>query len=180
MLLAAAAGGEVLVRNIIPTHMNCLTTKLEEMGVRVTEYDDSIRIERDGALRGTSVATMPYPGFPTDLQPQMVALLSTVAGDSLVQENVWDNRFQYVDQLRKMGADIKIDGRKARISGTQLQGTEVTATDLRAGAALIIAGAAANGVTEISSPHYIDRGYSDIERRLRSIGVKIERIFEAD
>ena len=180
MLLAAAAGGEVLVRNIIPTHMNCLTTKLEEMGVRVTEYDDSIRIERDGALRGTSVATMPYPGFPTDLQPQMVALLSTVAGDSLVQENVWDNRFQYVDQLRKMGADIKIDGRKARISGTHLQGTEVTATDLRAGAALIIAGAAANGVTEISSPHYIDRGYSDIERRLRSIGVKIERIFEAD
>ena len=180
MLLAAAAGGEVLVRNIIPTHMNCLTTKLEEMGVRVTEYDDSIRIERDGALRGTSVATMPYPGFPTDLQPQMVALLSTVAGDSLIQENVWDNRFQYVDQLRKMGADIKIDGRKARISGTHLQGTEVTATDLRAGAALIIAGAAANGVTEISSPHYIDRGYSDIERRLRSIGVKIERIFEAD
>lgn len=180
MLLAAAAGGEVLVRNIIPTHMNCLTTKLEEMGVRVTEYDDSIRIERDGALRGASVTTMPYPGFPTDLQPQMVALLSTVEGSSTVRENVWDNRFQYVDQLLKMGADIKIDGRKAKISGTSLHGAEVTATDLRAGAALIIAGAAADGVTEISSPHYIDRGYSDIERRLRSIGVKIERIFEAD
>ena len=180
MLLAAAAGGEVLVRNIIPTHMNCLTSKLEEMGVNVTEYDDSIRIERDGVLRGTAVRTMPYPGFPTDLQPQMVALLSTVGGKSTVDENVWDNRFQYVDQLLNMGADITINGRRANISGTTLHGAEVTATDLRAGAALIIAGAAAEGVTEIASPHYIDRGYSDIERRLRSIGVKIERIFEAD
>ena len=180
MLLAAAAGGEVLVRNIIPRHMNCLTSKLEEMGVNVTEYDDSIRIERDGQLRGTSVKTMPYPGFPTDLQPQMVALLATVSGKSTVVENVWDNRFQYIDQLLKMGADITIDGRSAKISGNSLSGAEVTATDLRAGAALIIAGAAAEGVTEISSPHYIDRGYSDIEHRLRSIGVKIERIFEAD
>ena len=180
MLLAAAAGGEVLVRNIIPTHMNCLTSKLEEMGVNVTEYDDSIRIQSSGRLRGTSVRTMPYPGFPTDLQPQMVALLSTVKGKSTVIENVWDNRFQYVGELLAMGADIKIDGRCANISGKSLNGAEVTATDLRAGAALIIAGAAAEGVTEISSPHYIDRGYSDIERRLRSIGVKIERIFEAD
>ncbi len=180
MLLAAAAGGEVLVRNIIPTHMNCLTTKLEEMGVNVTEYDDSIRIERDKELRGTSVKTMPYPGFPTDLQPQMVALLSTVSGKSTVDENVWDNRFQYIDQLLNMGADIKINGRRANISGVTLHGAEVTATDLRAGAALIIAGAAAEGITNIASPHYIDRGYSDIERRLRSIGVKIERIFEED
>ncbi len=180
MLLAAAAGGEVLVRNIIPTHMNCLTSKLEEMGVNVTEYDDSIRIQRDGNLKGTSVKTMPYPGFPTDLQPQMVALLSTVNGKSTVDENVWDNRFQYIDQLLSMGADITINGRRANISGTTLHGAEVTATDLRAGAALIIAGAAAEGVTEIASPHYIDRGYSDIERRLRSIGVKIERIFTAD
>ncbi len=180
MLLAAAAGGEVLVRNIIPTHMNCLTSKLEEMGVNVTEYDDSIRIESDGNLKGTSVRTMPYPGFPTDLQPQMVALLSTVGGKSTVDENVWDNRFQYISELLSMGADITINGRRASISGATLHGAEVTATDLRAGAALIIAGAAAEGVTEISSPHYIDRGYSDIERRLRSIGVKIERIFEAD
>ena len=110
----------------------------------------------------------------------MVALLSTVGGKSTVDENVWDNRFQYVDQLLNMGADITINGRRANISGTTLHGAEVTATDLRAGAALIIAGAAAEGVTEIASPHYIDRGYSDIERRLRSIGVKIERIFEAD
>ena len=180
MLLAAAAGGEVLVRNIIPRHMNCLTSKLEEMGVNITEYDDSIRVERDTEIRGTSVKTMPYPGFPTDLQPQMVALLSTVNGKSSVDENVWDNRYQYVDQLLAMGADIEIEGRRANICGTKLHGAEVTATDLRAGAALIIAGAAAEGVTEIASPHYIDRGYSDIERRLRSIGVKIERIFEAD
>ena len=180
MLLAAAAGGEVLVRNIIPRHMNCLTSKLEDMGVNVTDYDDSIRIISEGHLRGTSVRTMPYPGFPTDLQPQMVAFMSTVDGESRMDENVWDNRYQYVDQLLSMGADIKIDGRRASISGKKLKGAPVTATDLRAGAALIIAGAAADGVTEISSPHYIDRGYANIERRLRSIGLKIERIFEAD
>lgn len=180
MLLAAAAGGEVLVRNIIPKHMDSLTSKLEEMGVNVTEYDDSIRIERSGSLHGVSVRTMPYPGFPTDLQPQTVALLSVVSGNSIVTEDVWDNRFQYVDQLKAMGADIEINGKRAYIKGASLHGSEVWATDLRAGAALIIAGAAAKGVTEINSPHYIDRGYSDIERRLRSIGVKIERIFEAD
>ncbi len=180
MLLAAAAGGEVLVRNIIPKHMDSLTSKLEEMGVNVTEYDDSIRIERSTDLKGISVRTMPYPGFPTDLQPQMVALLSTVKGNSTVTEDVWENRFQYVDELRAMGADIEISGKRALIKGGKLHGGEVQATDLRAGAALIIAGAATEGVTQISSPHYIDRGYSDIERRLRSIGVKIERIFEAD
>ena len=180
MLLAAAAGGEVIVRNIIPKHMDCLVSKLEEMGVNVTEYDDSIRIERSGELRGVSVRTMPYPGFPTDLQPQTVALLSTINDNSTVIENVWDNRFQYIDQLRAMGADIELSGKRASINGGPLKGAQVWATDLRAGAALIIAAAAAEGATEINSPHYIDRGYADIERRLRSIGVKIERIFEAD
>ncbi len=180
MLLAAAAGGEVLIRNIIPKHMECLTSRLEETGVKVTEYDDSIRIERDGQMRGVSVRTMPYPGFPTDLQPQMVALLSTAEGKSTVTEDVWESRFQYISELIAMGADITIDGKRALINGTRLRGASVKATDLRAGAALIIAAVAAEGVTEIGSPHYIDRGYSDIERRLRSIGVKIERIFEAD
>ena len=180
MLLAAAAGGEVLVRNIIPKHMDCLVSKLEELGVSVTEYDDSVRICRNTKLRGASVRTQPYPGFPTDLQPQIVALLSTVNGTSTVSEDVWENRFQYVDQLRAMGAKIEISGKKAIIEGTQLKGASVVATDLRAGAAMIIAGASASGVTEIGSPHYIDRGYYDIERRLRSIGVKIERIFEED
>lgn len=180
MLLAAAAGGEVLVRNIIPRHMDCLVSKLEEMGVKITQYDDSIRVERTGQLRGISVRTMPYPGFPTDLQPQIVAMLSTVNGKSVVLEDVWESRFQYVEQLVNMGADIKIEGKRAIINGGRLSGADVTATDLRAGAALMIAGAAAEGVTCIASPHYIDRGYSDIERRLRSVGVKIERIFEAD
>lgn len=180
MLLAAAAGGEVLVRNIIPRHMDCLVSKLEEMGVKITQYDDSVRVERTGQLRGISVRTMPYPGFPTDLQPQIVAMLSTVNGKSVVLEDVWESRFQYVEQLVNMGADIKIEGKRAIINGGRLSGADVTATDLRAGAALMIAGAAAEGVTCIASPHYIDRGYSDIERRLRSVGVKIERIFEAD
>lgn len=180
MLLAAAAGGEVLVRNIIPRHMDCLVSKLEEMGVKITQYDDSVRVERTGQLRGISVRTMPYPGFPTDLQPQIVAMLSTVNGKSVVLEDVWESRFQYVEQLVNMGADIKIEGKRAIINGGHLSGADVTATDLRAGAALMIAGAAAEGVTCIASPHYIDRGYSDIERRLRSVGVKIERIFEAD
>ena len=123
---------------------------------------------------------MPYPGFPTDLQAQIVALLSTVNSHSTVTEDVWEHRFQYVDELRKMGANISTDGKRAEIDGGVLSGASVRATDLRGGAAMIIAGAAADGVTEISSPNYIDRGYSDIERRLRSIGVKIERIFEAD
>ncbi len=180
MLLAAASGGDVLVRNIIPKHMDCLVSKLEEIGVNVTEYDDSIRISRTGELRGTSVRTMPYPGFPTDLQPQMVALLSTVKGRSTVIEDVWDNRFQYVDQLLKMGADITVNGKRAEIQGSKLHGALVQATDLRAGAAMIIAAVASDGVTQIASPHYIDRGYTDIERRLRSIGVKIERVFEED
>lgn len=180
MLLAAASGGDVLVRNIIPKHMECLVSKLEEMGVNITEYDDSIRISRTGELRGTSVRTMPYPGFPTDLQPQMVALLSTVKGRSTVIEDVWDNRFQYVAELLKMDADITVNGKRAEIQGKKLQGALVQATDLRAGAAMIIAGVAAEGVTQIGCPHYIDRGYTDIERRLRSIGVKIERVFEED
>ena len=180
MLLAAASGGDVLVRNIIPKHMECLVSKLEEMGVNITEYDDSIRISRSNELRGTSVRTMPYPGFPTDLQPQMVALLSTVKGRSTVVEDVWDNRFQYVSELLKMGADITVNGKRAEIQGNKLHGALVQATDLRAGAAMIIAGVAAEGVTQIGCPHYIDRGYTDIERRLRSIGVKIERVFEED
>ncbi len=180
MLLAAATGGEVLVRNIIPKHMDCLVSKLEEMGTRITEYDDSVRVERTDKMRGVSVRTMPYPGFPTDLQPQIVAMLSTVGAKSTVTEDVWENRFQYIDELLKLGADITTEGKRAVINGGALHGGNVTATDLRAGAALIIAAAAAEGVTYISSPHYIDRGYSDIERRLRSVGVKIERIFEAD
>ena len=178
MLAAAAAGGNVLVKNIIPKHMESIVSKLEEMGVKVTEYDDSIRIEREGELRGVRIKTNYYPGFPTDMQPQMVVLMTTATGTSIMTEDVWDNRFQYIGELQRMGADIKVEGKSAIINGGRLSGAPIKATDLRAGAAMIIAGLAAEGKTVINDTHYIDRGYSSIEDRLRSIGADIERIYE--
>ncbi len=178
MLAAAAAGGNVLVRNVIPKHMESVVSKLEEMGVKVTEYDDSIRVERDGEVHGVRVKTNYYPGFPTDMQPQMVALLATASGTSIMTEDVWENRFQYIGELQRMGADIRVEGKSAIINGGRLCGAPVRATDLRAGAAMIIAGLAAEGKTVINDPHYIDRGYSNIESRLRSIGANIERVYE--
>ena len=178
MLAAAAAGGNVLVKNIIPKHMESIVSKLEEMGVKVTEYDDSIRIEREGELRGVRIKTNYYPGFPTDMQPQMVVLMTTAAGTSIMTEDVWDNRFQYIGELQRMGADIRVEGKSAIINGGRLSGAPIRATDLRAGAAMIIAGLAAEGKTVINDTHYIDRGYSSIEDRLRSIGANIERIYE--
>ena len=178
MLAAAAAGGNVLVKNVIPKHMESIVSKLEEMGVTVTEYDDSIRIEREGEMHGVRVKTNYYPGFPTDMQPQMVALLASVPGTSIMIEDVWENRFQYIGELQRMGANIHVEGKSAIINGGRLWGAPVRATDLRAGAAMIIAGLAAEGRTIINDPHYIDRGYSNIEDRLRSIGASIERIYE--
>lgn len=178
MLAAAAAGGNVLVKNIIPQHMDSIISKLEEMGVKVTEYDDSIRVQRDGDIRGIRVKTTYYPGFPTDMQPQMVALLTTATGTSIMTEDVWDNRFQYIGELQRMGADIRVEGKSALINGSKLCGAPVRATDLRAGAAMIIAGLVAEGKTTINDPHYIDRGYSHIEERLRAIGADISRIYE--
>ncbi len=178
MIMAAAAGGDVLVKNVIPKHMESLVSKLEEMGVEITEFDDAIRVRRDGALKPCKVKTMPYPGFPTDLQPQIVALLSLAQGSSKVTEDVWDNRFQYVGELKRLGADISISGQTAIIEGVEkLYGAPVKATDLRAGAALIIAGLAADGVTVINEPVHIDRGYECIEQRLGAIGAKIERVY---
>ncbi len=178
MLAAAAAGGNVLVKNLIPKHMESIVSKLEEMGVKVTEYDDSIRIERDGEIRGCRVNTMYYPGFPTDMEPQMVALMATAEGTSIMTEDVCDNRFQYIGELHRMGADVRVEGKSAIINGRKLYGAPVRATDLRAGAALIIAALSAEGKTTINDPHYIDRGYSDIENRLRALGVDIARIYE--
>ncbi len=178
MLAAAAAGGNVLVKNLIPKHMESICSKLEEMGVKVTEYDDSIRIERDGEIHGVRVKTMYYPGFPTDMQPQMAALLTTAKGQSIITEDVWENRFQYIGELQRLGADIRVEGKSAIINGSKLYGAPVRATDLRAGAAMIIAGLAAEGKTIINDPQYIDRGYSNIENRLRSIGAVIERVYE--
>lgn len=178
MMAAAAAGGEVLVRNVIPRHMESLVSKLEEMGVDVTEYDDSVRIKRTAPLRPIRVKTMPYPGFPTDLQPQIVALLTIADGTSMVTEDVWENRFQYVGELKRLGADISIQGQTAIIKGVpSLYGAPVRATDLRAGAAMIIAGLAADGVTSINEPIHIDRGYENIENRLVKIGARIERVY---
>ena len=180
MIAAAITGGNVLVRNIIPKHMDCLTAKLIEMNVRVQEFDDSIRIMTDGKrLNGANIKTMSYPGFPTDLQPQMAALLSVCGGESVITENVWDNRFQYIDQLCSMGADISLDGRVATIHGVEhLKGTSVRATDLRAGAAMIIAALAADGETEINDVKYIDRGYEAVERKFGALGADIKRIKE--
>ncbi|MCD8036844.1 MAG: UDP-N-acetylglucosamine 1-carboxyvinyltransferase [Clostridiales bacterium] len=177
MIAAAIAGGDVTVQNIIPKHMDSLTAKLAEMGVRVQKHDDSIRIISEGRLDGANIKTMSYPGFPTDLQPQMTALLSVCNGVSIVTENVWDNRYQYVDQLRQLGAMITVEGRVAMIQGREkLYGAKVSATDLRAGAAMVIAGLFADGVTEIDNIRYIDRGYEEIEEKLSNIGASIKRV----
>ncbi len=180
MIASAITGGDVLVKNIIPKHMDCLTAKLVEMNVEVQENDDSIRIVSTGKkLRPANIKTMSYPGFPTDLQPQMAALLSVCDGMSVITENVWDNRFQYIDQLKLMGAKIDLNGRVANIEGVdELTGTQVRATDLRAGAALIIAALMAAGETEINDVKYIDRGYEAVEMKFTALGADIKRVKE--
>ena len=177
MIAAAATRGDVTITNIIPKHMESLSAKLEEMGVAIEEYDDAIRIHmNDRDLKRANVKTQPYPGFPTDLQPQILTLLTVANGTSLVTENVWDNRFKYVDELNRMGAKISVDGRVAAVEGCDhLEGSPVYATDLRAGAALVIAGLMAHGVTEIYNLKYIDRGYENLETKLRSLGAQIAR-----
>ncbi len=177
MIAAAATGGDVMVTNIIPKHMESLSAKLEEMGVCVEEYDEAIRIYTNGGrLASANVKTQPYPGFPTDLQPQILTLLTLADGTSIVTENVWENRFKYVDELKRMGASVVVDGRAATVDGCeQLLGAPVYATDLRAGAALVIAGLAAQGVTEIFNLKYIDRGYENFETKLKSLGAQISR-----
>lgn len=174
MVAAAATGGNVLIKNVIPKHLESITAKLAKIGVNVEEFDDSIRISVDGPLVKTSVKTMPHPGFPTDMQPQISTLLCLAEGTSIVTDEIFNNRFRYVDELRRMGADISVEGRVAVIVGVgRLMGAPVTATDLRAGAALLIAGLAAGGVTEIDDIYHIERGYEDIENKLRSLGADI-------
>lgn len=176
MVAAAATGGEVLVKNVIPKHLESISAKLIECGVRVTEYDDSIRVESNGIFKHCNLKTMPHPGFPTDMQPQMSVLLSVANGTSLVSEGVWDNRFKYVDQLMRMGANVQVDGTIAVFQGVEeLTGAPVRADDLRAGAAMIIAGLIARGTTEIEDILYIDRGYEDYVEKLRGLGADIYR-----
>ena len=179
MIAAAACGGHVSVRNIIPKHMDSLSAKLKEMGCQIVEGDDFIDVISDGKLTATRVKTMAYPGFPTDLQPQMVVGLAKAEGISLLTETVWENRFQYIEQLRKFGCDISVDGRVATIHGvSQMNGADVMATDLRAGAAMVIAGLTANGITKIGNVRFIDRGYEKIEYKLKSLGADIKRVKE--
>lgn len=178
MIAAAVTRGDVWVRNIIPKHMDSLSAKLIEIGVGVEESDDAIRIYSTGReFKGTNVKTMAYPGFPTDMQPQMAVLLSICKGKSIITENVWEKRYQYTDELRNLGAKINVEGRMAIIEGVDsLVGTSVDATDLRAGAAMIIAGLCARGETTIGEVKYIDRGYEEVEKKLGLIGADIKRV----
>ncbi len=174
MVAAAATRGDVLIKNVIPKHLESITAKLEKIGVNVEEFDDSVRITVDGPFVKTSIKTMPHPGFPTDMQPQISTLLCLAEGASIVTEGIFDNRFRYVDELRRMGADISVDGKVAVVEGIgSFMGAPVMATDLRAGAALVIAGLAAKGVTEIGDIHHIERGYEDMEGKLRALGADI-------
>ena len=177
MTMAAATGGDVLIKNVIPKHLESITDKLLQAGVEVLEYDDSIRIRRSAPLKKVNVKTMPHPGFPTDMQPQMTTLLSIAQGTSIVTEGVWDNRFKYVDELRRMGAKIQVDGKVAVVEGVpHLTGAPVKATDLRAGAALLQAALCAKGVSELEDIHYIERGYEDIIPKLQNLGANIKKV----
>ena len=177
MVAAAACGGDVLVKNVIPKHLESISAKLIEAGAEIIEYDDAVRVTRFKPLNKCNVKTMPHPGFPTDMQPQMCVLLSIAKGTSILSESVWDNRFQYVGQLLRMGASIQVDGKVAVIEGVdRLAGCEVQATDLRAGAALIIAGMLADGVTTVENIQYIDRGYVDVVTKFSTLGANIRRV----
>ncbi len=176
MIATAATRGDVTIRGCIPTHMEALTAKLLEMGVRVTDSDDAIRVRFQNAYRAVNVKTQVYPGFPTDLQQPMCALLTTAHGTSIVQETIFEQRFRHLDELARMGAQVRVMDRTAIIEGVgQLYGAPVTTTDLRAGAALLVAGLMAQGITEIYELEYIDRGYEHIEEKLRSLGADIRR-----
>lgn len=177
MFAVAAAGGNVLIKNVIPKHLEATTAKLLEVGCQVEEFDDSVRVISDGHLRHTQVTTLPYPGFPTDMQPQMAVLLGIAEGTSTVTESIFENRFKYVDELTRMGADIKVESNIAIISGVKrYTGARVNAPDLRAGAALVIAGLAAEGITVVDDIYYIQRGYEALEEKLTKIGAKIARV----
>ena len=177
MAAVAAAGGEVLIKNVIPKHLDCITAKLAEMGVDIEEQDDALLLRREGPLTRVNVKTMPYPGFPTDMQPQIAAVLCVARGTSVLTEGVWDNRYRYVDEFRRMGAQIQVDGKVAVIEGVDhLTGAPIHACDLRAGAAMIIAGLAAQGLTEIDGVYHIERGYETIVEKLAAVGADIRTI----
>lgn len=177
MCAAAATGGEILIKNVIPRHLESISSKLIEMGCTVIEYDDSVRVKAGDYIRSANLKTLPYPGFPTDMQPQMTAVLALASGTSTVTESIFENRFKYVDELNRMGAMIKVEGNAAFVSGVgSLTGAEVSAPDLRAGAALVIAGLAANGFTIVDDIIYIQRGYERFEEKLLGVGATIAKV----
>ena len=177
MVAAAVTRGNVLIRNVIPKHLEPITAKLERAGATVEEYDDAVRVYCVGDIEPLNIKTMPHPGFPTDMQPLMAVLLSTAKGTSIITEGIWDNRFRYVDELTRMGANIQVDGRVAVIEGVPaLQPAPVRATDLRAGAALVVAALAADGTSEIEEISHIERGYEDLVGKLRGLGADIKRV----
>ena len=177
MAAVAATGGQLLIKNVIPKHMECISSKLQEMGVIIEEHDDALLVRRSEPLQRTNVKTLPYPGFPTDMQPQITVVLSLAEGTSIVTEGVWDNRFKYVGELKRLGAQIQVDGRVAVVEGVgRLEGAPIQACDLRAGAALVIAGLAAQGTTTLGSVQYIERGYEDMVGKLRAVGADIELV----
>jgi len=177
MVAAAATKGDITVTNVIPKHLEAISSKLKEIGAVVMEYDDSVRVVSNHRLRSTNIKTLPYPGFPTDMQPQMAVVLGIASGTSTVTESIFENRFKYVDELTRMGANIKVESNIAIINGVErYTGARVNAPDLRAGAALVIAGLAADGITVVDDIYYIERGYEDFERKLASLGALIEKV----
>ncbi len=178
MAAVAAAGGNVLVQNVIPKHMDCITSKLEEMGVEIEEFDDAIRVKSNGRLQSVTVKTRPYPGFPTDMQAQICVCMTLAEGESKLTESVYETRFfGYCTELEGMGAKIEINGKTAVVTGRdKLKGNTVIARDLRAGAALVIAGLAAEGTTKVENIHFVERGYENIIGKLSALGASIKRI----
>ena len=181
MVAAAATGGEVLIKNVIPRHLECISAKLRETGTIVQEYEDSVLVKGASSLRKVNIKTLPYPGFPTDMQPPMGALMCLANGTSVITEGVYHNRFKYTNELRKMGAEIQVDGRVAVIEGgKRLTGAPVHACDLRAGAAMVIAGMCATGTTVVEDVRYIERGYENFVGKLKALGADIECVDEPE
>ena len=177
MVAAAATGGDVLIKNVTPKHLEPITAKLRRAGVDVEEFDDSVRVSRKGDILPLKINTMPHPGFPTDMQPLMGVLLSVAKGTSTVTESVWDNRFRYVDELRKMGANVQVDGQVAVFEGVEkLSPAPLRASDLRAGAAMVVAALMADGTSEIEEIGHIERGYENIVEKLQALGADIRRV----
>ncbi|MGE5631500.1 MAG: UDP-N-acetylglucosamine 1-carboxyvinyltransferase [Caulobacteraceae bacterium] len=177
MIAAAATQGDVHIKNVIPTHLESVSAKLREMDIEVEEYEDSIRVNAKTRPKAVNIKTLPYPGFPTDLQQPMSVLLSISEGTGIITESIWEGRFKHVDELKRMGANIKVEGRVAIIEGIhKLSGSPVYATDLRAGAAMVVAGLAAEGETEISNLRHIDRGYENLVEKMRNLGADITRV----